>query len=86
MDSSNLIDKTEIKSEIEDKINSYDLILKKLEILSKKVSSFLKSSCVKEGRISSSLLEKIKKKLKKDYKIISLFTSRVAYFAWEGWR
>ena len=62
MDSSNLIDKTEIKSEIEDKINSYDLILKKLEILSKKVSSFLKSSCVKEGRISSSLLEKVQYK------------------------
>ena len=62
MDSSNLIDKTEIKSEIEDKINSYDLILKKLEILSKKVSIFLKSSCIKEGRISSSLLEKIQYK------------------------
>jgi len=62
MDSSNLIDKTEIKSEIEDKINTYDLILKKLEILSKKVSSFLKSSCVKEGRISSSLLEKVQYK------------------------
>ncbi len=62
MDSSNLIDKTEIKSEIEDKINSYDLILKKLEILSKKVSSFLKSSCIKEGRISSSLLEKVQYK------------------------
>ena len=62
MDSSNLIEKTEIKSEIEDKINSYDLILKKLEILSKKVSSFLKSSCVKEGRISSSLLEKVQYK------------------------
>ena len=28
MDSSNLIDKTEIKSEIEDKINTYDLPLK----------------------------------------------------------
>ncbi len=62
MDSSNLIDKTEIKSEIEDKINSYDLILKKLEILSKKVSSFLKSSCVKDGRVSSSLLEKVQYK------------------------
>ena len=62
MDSSNLIDKTEIKSEIEDKINSYDLILKKLEILSKKVSSILKSSCVKDGRVSSSLLEKVQYK------------------------
>lgn len=62
MDSSNLIDKTEIKSEIEDKINSYDLILKKLEILSIKVGTFLKSSCVKEGRISSSLLEKVQYK------------------------
>ena len=62
MDSSNLIDKTEIKSEVEDKINSYDLILKKLEILSKKVSSILKSSCVKDGRVSSSLLEKVQYK------------------------
>ncbi len=62
MDSSNLIDKTEIKSEVEDKINSYDLILKKLEILSKKVSSILKSSCVKDGRVSSSLLENVQYK------------------------
>ena len=62
MDSSSLIDKTEIKSAIEDKINSYDLILEKLEVLSKKVNSFLKSNCVKEGRISSSLLEKVQYK------------------------
>ncbi len=57
MDSSNLADFTEIKSEIDNKIESYESILEKLEVLSSKIHNFIKSKCIKEDRVSSSLLQ-----------------------------
>lgn len=58
MDSSNLINPTEFKLEIQNKIVTYELVLEKLDHLSKKIGYSLKSNCVKDGRVSSSLLEK----------------------------
>ena len=57
MDSSNLADFTEIKSEIDKKIESYESILERLEVLSSKIHNFIKSKCTKEDRVSSSLLQ-----------------------------